>query len=152
MVIKINAQGLVWKLNVSWIWWFYETFWDLVEREKPTLPFFSNLEVLKCQSNSVAAQTFWWLLPFLDLLQFLLLVQGCFFQPTKSTDNAHCLLSIKKKIVCCWRKVRDKFRERYHCSASYAPVQGLFQAAGEERKRFRLYWGWFQWLWLRRTG
>ena len=47
MVIKINVQGLVGRLNVSWIWWFYETFWDLVEREKPTLSFFSKLEVLE---------------------------------------------------------------------------------------------------------
>ena len=58
MVVKINVQGLVWKLNVSWISWFYETFWDLVEREKPTLSFFSKLEVLEvsveqCRSTNV---------------------------------------------------------------------------------------------------
>ena len=51
-------QGLVWRLKVSWIWWFYETFWDLIEREKPTLSFFSKLEVLevsveRCRSTDV---------------------------------------------------------------------------------------------------
>ena len=35
--------------------------------------------------------------------------------------------SLHKKFVCCWRKVRNKFRERYHCSGSYAPVRGRFQ-------------------------
>ena len=58
MVIKINVQGLVWRLNVSWIWWFYESFRDLVEQEKPTLSFFSTLEVLevpveRCRSTDV---------------------------------------------------------------------------------------------------
>ena len=89
---KINVQGLVWRLNVSWIWWFYETFWDLAEKSRHS-PFLVNWKCWKCQSNGVAVQTVWWLLPFLDLLQFLLLLQGCFFQPTKSTDDAHCLLT-----------------------------------------------------------
>ena len=75
MVIKINFQGLLWRLNVSWIWCFYEAFWDFVEREKPTLSFFSKLEVLEvsveqCRSTDVlTALTIY----FLDLLQFLLL-------------------------------------------------------------------------------
>ena len=125
MVIKINVQGLVWRLNISWIWWFYETFWDLAEKSRHS-PFSVNWKCWKCQSNGVAVQTVWWLLPFLDLLQFLLLLQGCF--SSRPSQLMTPTASLHKKSLCCWRKVRNKlkFRERYHCSASFLASEADF--------------------------
>ena len=42
-----------------------------------------EVSVERCRNTS--RPTFWQLLPFLDLLQFLELLQGCIFQPTKLT-------------------------------------------------------------------
>ena len=106
------------------IWWFYESFWDLVEWEKTTLSFFSKLEVLegsveRCRST--------------DVLMALTI-----FRPSPVSSvvtrvnfpadqvNITPTASLHKKSLCCWQKVRNKFRDRYHCSASFLASEADF--------------------------
>ena len=124
MIIKINVQVLVWRLNVSWIWWFYESFWDLVEREKPTLTFFSKLEVLEVSVERCRST---------DVLMALTIFRP-FPVPSALTRvhfpadqvNITRIASLHKKSLYCWRKVRNKFRERYHCSARFLASGAYF--------------------------